>query len=175
MRGNPWGGDGSEAVPAIYMVCEVMAAVYHLGWILTMATDISKRAMDKDTLIYRQGDIPSPCVFMAVSFNDGDKLSLINASNEVINAVKNIWGGNVQRESWKLLNVAWEFKLAGYPWWSSGNESVAVRVLLLNTLDALSSFGWETHTSVDITAGPGGLGKNAGADTDCWILRKPAN
>ncbi|KAG8814055.1 hypothetical protein FRC17_001305 [Serendipita sp. 399] len=119
MRGNPWGGDGSEAVPAIYMMCEIMSAVYHLGWMLMMATDISKRAMDKDTLIYRQGDIPSPCVFMAVSFNDGDKLRLINASNEVINAVKNIWGGNVQRESWKLDNVAWEFKLAGQVFISS--------------------------------------------------------
>lgn len=69
--------------------------------------------MDKDTLVYRQGDIPSPKLFMAVSFNDGDRLRLIKAPNDVINAVKATWGGNIQKELWRLQNVAWEFKLAG--------------------------------------------------------------
>lgn len=171
-KGNPWTGQGDDTCPAIYTISQVMAELYHLGWNLVMATDISKRAMDKDTLIYRQGEIPSPCSFMAVSFNDGDKLRLIKAPNDVINAVKNTWGGNVQRESWKLAGLAWEFKLTGNPWWSSGHESLSVRILLLNMLDAMALLGWELHTSVDITAGPGGLGKNAGSDTDCWILRK---
>jgi hypothetical protein len=70
--------------------------------------------MDKDTLIYKQGDIPSPCTFMAVTFSEGDRLRLIRVPNEVINAVKNVWGGNIQKESWKLNNIAWEFKLSGY-------------------------------------------------------------
>jgi hypothetical protein len=109
---------------------------------------------------------------MAVSFNEGDRLRLVKAPNDVINAVKNVWGGNIQRESWKLENVAWEFKLTGSPWWSNGDESLSVSILLLNMLDAMQALGWELHASVDITAGPGGLGKNAGADTDCWILRK---
>ena len=78
-----------------------------------MATDLSKRAMDKDTLIYRSGDIPPPCAFMAISFHEGDRLRLVRAPNEVINAVKSTWGGNVQKESWKLERVAWEFKLIG--------------------------------------------------------------
>lgn len=69
--------------------------------------------MDKDTLVYKQGEIPSPCNFMAVSFQDGDKLRLIRPPNDVINAVKAIWGGGIQKESWKLPNVAWEFKLSG--------------------------------------------------------------
>jgi hypothetical protein len=128
--------------------------------------------LDKDTLVYRLGDIPTPCNFMAVSFNEGDRLRLVKAPNDVINAVKNVWGGNIQRESWKLENVAWEFKLTGSPWWSNGDESLSVTILLLNMLDAMHALGWELHASVDITAGPGGLGKNAGADTDCWILRK---
>lgn len=118
--------------------------------------------MDKDTLIYRQSDIPSPCSFMGISFNEGDKLRLVKAPNEVINAVKNVWGGNVQSEKWKLEGTAWEFKLAGNPWWSNGDESIAVRVLLLNMLDALNGMGWNLHSSLDMTAGPGGLGKNAG-------------
>lgn len=47
-----------------------------------------------------------------------------------------------------------------------------VRILLLNMLDALAQLGWELHATVDLTAGPGGLSKNAGSDTDCWFLRK---
>lgn len=175
LRGNPWTGQGDEAIPAIYMMCEVSSALYHLGWTLAMATDLSKRAMDKDTMIYRSGDIPPPCSFMAVSFHEGDRLRLVRAPVEVINAVKNTWGGNIQKESWKLENVAWEFKLIGNPWWSVGDEAISVRILLLNMLDVLSAYGWEVHTSLDMTAGPGGLGKNAGSDTDCWILRKPTS
>jgi hypothetical protein len=44
-RGNPWSGQGDDACPALYMVCEVMASLYHLGWNLVMCTDISKRAV----------------------------------------------------------------------------------------------------------------------------------
>jgi hypothetical protein len=106
---------------------------------------------------------------------------LIRPPNDVINAVKVSWGGSIQKESWKLQNVAWEFKLAGFvtttivrvlnnmadiqfrmPWSSSGDESILVRVRLLTMLDALNSLGWVLHSSIDMTAGPGGLGKNAG-------------
>jgi hypothetical protein len=45
LRGNPWSGQGDDACPAVYMVCEVMATLYHLGWSLIMCTDISKRAV----------------------------------------------------------------------------------------------------------------------------------
>lgn len=117
---------------------------------------------------------------MAISFNDGDKLRLIRPPNDVINAVKASWGGSIQKESWKLQNVAWEFKLAGFvttvtirvfnkadvqfrmPWLSSGDEAIIARIRLLTMLDALNLLGWDLHSSVDMTAGPGGLGKNAG-------------
>jgi hypothetical protein len=45
LRGNPWVGQGDEAVPSVYMMCEIMSTLYHLGWDLVMATDISKRAV----------------------------------------------------------------------------------------------------------------------------------
>lgn len=117
---------------------------------------------------------------MAISFNEGDKLRLIRPPNDVINIVKGSWGGSIQKESWKLQNVAWEFKLAGcvtaaiiwvfnrtdiqfrMPWSSSGDELIFIRIRLLTMLDSLNSLGWELHSSVDMTAGPGGLGKNAG-------------
>jgi len=74
-------------------------------------------------LIYREGPLPPPCQFLAISFNDSDRLRIISGSNgpsassgppyDVINAIKNVWGGHVQKEQWKVQGVAWEFKLAG--------------------------------------------------------------
>ena len=74
-------------------------------------------------MIYREGPLPPPCQFLAISFNDSDRLRIISGSNgpstssglpyDVINAIKNVWGGNVQKSQWKLQGVAWEFKLAG--------------------------------------------------------------
>jgi len=88
-----------------------------------MSTDILPKSQDKDILIYREGPLPPPCQFLAISFNDSDRLRIISGSSgsstssgppyDVISAIKNIWGENVQKERWKVQGVAWEFKLAG--------------------------------------------------------------
>jgi hypothetical protein len=88
-----------------------------------MSTDISQKAQDKDLLVFREADLPPPCQFLAISFNDSDRLRIIGGSSnpsapsvipyDVINATKNVWGGNVQKEQWKVPGMAWEFKLAG--------------------------------------------------------------
>ena len=44
-KGNPWSGQGDDTCSAIYTMSEIMAALYHLGWSLIMATDISKRVV----------------------------------------------------------------------------------------------------------------------------------
>ena len=88
-----------------------------------MSTDISQKAQDKDLMIFRQAALPPPCQFLAISFNDSDRLRIISGGNgsstpnvapyDVINATKNVWSGNVQKEQWKVQGIAWEFKLAG--------------------------------------------------------------
>ena len=159
-----------------------------------MSTDISQKAQDKDLLVFREAALPPPCKFLAISFNDSDRLRIIGGSSsngsstsnvapyDVINATKNVWGGNVQKEQWKVQGVAWEFKLAGSvhhyttrlslfkfltwacrsPWWASGEESIQVRMFLLNMLDQLTALGWDFHASLDMSAGPGGATRNAG-------------
>lgn len=139
LRGNPWTGQGDDSVPARVLMCvfrtglclaltshhrcEVLSTIYHRGWELRMSTDISQKAQDKDLLVYREGPLPPPCQFLAISFNDSDRLRIIGGSNgsssfggppyDVINAIKNVWGVHVQKEQWRVQGVAWEFKLAG--------------------------------------------------------------
>ena len=53
-RGNPWSGQGDDTCPAVYTMSEIMSALYHLGWNLVMATDISKRAVSNNCTHYSQ-------------------------------------------------------------------------------------------------------------------------
>ena len=64
-RGNPWSGQGDDACPALNMICEVMASLYHLGWNLIMCTDISKRAVSSTPHVVPSSSFilmhPLPC------------------------------------------------------------------------------------------------------------------
>ncbi|KZV92012.1 hypothetical protein EXIGLDRAFT_718798 [Exidia glandulosa HHB12029] len=173
LKGNPWYGQVAEAVPSRQLMCALLSALYHAGWQLVASTDVTKKSYDKDSLFFRSATIPSPCTFFAASFNEGDKLRLINAPPNVINAVKQILGGAIQREEWKVPNVAYQFKMHGYPWYANGSDTVTTRVLLLNILDALAAYGWELHATVDMSTGSGGSeSRSAGQDTDSWFLKK---
>ena len=43
MHGNPWSGQGSDAVPARLLTCAVISTLYVRGWVICLTTDISKK------------------------------------------------------------------------------------------------------------------------------------
>lgn len=53
------------------------------GYHLVACTDMSKRGPDKDTLIFRPGP-PAQRWFFAVSFNEFDKIRLIDSPNDEV-------------------------------------------------------------------------------------------
>lgn len=173
--GYPWHGQGQDAVPARVMMTSVLSTLYHQGWALISSTDVSKKSLDKDSLFFRYNGAvaPQPSTFFAISFNEGDKIRLINAPPDVLQAVQRLLAANVQKEIWKVPNVAYQFKLKGYPWYANGESAVTVRMMLLQLLDVLTTVGFEIYTSIDMSTGPGGDSSNAGSDTDTWILRRP--
>jgi len=174
LRGNPWMAQGSEAAPARVMLTAVISCLYHQGWSLIGSTDVSKKNNDKDSLFFRHNSAipPQPSTFFSISFNEDDKLRLINAPPDVTPLIQNVLAVHKQKESWKVPNVAYEFKLKGYPWKADGEATVATRLMLLQILGALGSVGFELYASIDMCAGPNG-DDNDGADTDTWILRRP--
>lgn len=171
LKGYPWSGQGVDAIPSRHMMCTILSSLYHSGWQLVAAADVSKKQYDKDTLFFKAATIPPPCMFFSVSFNEGDKLRLINAPPNIIHAVRSILTGAIQREEWKIADFAYQFKLFGYPWYADGSETVTSRVLLLNMLDALATYGWELHASIDMSLGPGSE-SSAGRDTESWFFKK---
>jgi len=59
-----------------------------------------------------------------------------------------------------------QFKLIGQPWYSHSSDAVSTPMLLLQLMDVLVAFGWELHTTLDLTR------SQAGRDMDTWFLRK---
>ncbi|CAF4235452.1 unnamed protein product, partial [Adineta steineri] len=121
LYGNPWWGQGDDAVPSRILMIHILSALYNKGWYLLTSTHISKKPYDKDSLIFQLGIPPSPTSFFSVSFNDYDKLNLICAPSELIPAVQQTLGQEtILREEWCDSGTAYHFKLRGNPWISSG-------------------------------------------------------
>lgn len=90
----------------------VLSALHNHGWYLLTSTDVSKKQLDKDTLIFLLGIPPPQTAFFAVSFNDHDKLRLIGIPADLIPAVQRTLGpANIQKEEWRDGGAAYQFKL----------------------------------------------------------------
>ena len=164
----------------------VLSALYHHGWYLLTATDISKKPRDKDSLIFQLGVPPPQTSFFAISFNELDKLRLICAPHELNSAVQRTLGrANIQEEEWRDNGLAYQFKLydkfviyfflsssfffcrGGFPWISGGSEGIHTRLQLLSLLDCFTTFGWKLYTSIDMSQGA-----NHGSDADTWFFSR---
>lgn len=93
----------------------VLSSLHNHGWFLLTSTDVSKKQLDKDTLIFILGVPPSRTSFFAVSFNDYDKLRLIEVPVELIEPVQQILGSDtIQKEDWKENGLYYQMKLYEY-------------------------------------------------------------
>jgi hypothetical protein len=169
LRGNPWSGQGSDAIPARIMMRELFAYLFSVGWIIHQTVDLSKKKFDKDTIVFRkQPTAPPSSSWIALSFNQADRLRLIGASTELIAAFRTMLLGMKMHQSsgWKdqAMN-AWEFKINGYPWMPSGEETMTMRLLVLRMLETLEKNGWSLYVSVDQNNGPSNSDTN---ETDSW-------
>jgi hypothetical protein len=171
LGGYPWQGYRSEGTHARVLMREIFAYLFSVGWILHASVDVSKSVFDKDTLVFRkQQSAPPPSEWIAISFNEGDKLRLIGADS----ALKASFGGMLnqmgllQREEWKEQGVnAWQFKLHGYPWRPTGEETMQTRILVIRMLETLEREGWSLYASVDQNEG-----SEKSGETDSWYCVK---
>ncbi len=169
--GNPWSGQGADAIAARILLRGILAYLFASGWILTASTDVSKSLLERDTMIFRKQVVPPPASeWMAISFNQGDRLRLIGAPPELLSAFQTLLEGMGlwQEAIWKdrALN-AFEFKLNGWPWRPSGEETMTTRLLLLRMLETLEEGGWSLYATVDQNNGH--HNKNSSSTgTDSW-------
>ncbi|KAE8441805.1 hypothetical protein EG329_004258 [Mollisiaceae sp. DMI_Dod_QoI] len=176
LYGNPWYGQSSDTVISRILIREMLAYLFRIGWILHASTDVSKKELDKDTLFFRKQQVPPPVSdFISISFNMSDRLRLIGAPPKLVQAVKETLAGLglLQQDlGWKDASLgAWEFKIKGYPWRASGEETMTTRLLLLKMLECLESHGWSLYASVDQSTGSG----EGSSETDSWYCVKDRN
>jgi len=169
LYGNPWAGQTSDAIPSRIVMREIFAYLFSQGWILHLNTDVSKSRFDKDTLIFRkQQTPPPPSEWIAISFNQADRLRLIGAPPSLLADVRMALKGMglLQAEDWKDRSLeAWEYKINGYPWHASGEETMTTRMWMLRLLEVLESRGWSVYASIDQST----ASKNR-SETDSWYV-----
>lgn len=80
--GNPWSGQGVEAIPCRVLMMAILRALYDIGHVIYLSTDLSRKQFDKDSIFFRWHSVPPPpCIWFAISFNMGDTIRVIEVSN----------------------------------------------------------------------------------------------
>ncbi|KAI9183669.1 hypothetical protein H9P43_004587 [Blastocladiella emersonii ATCC 22665] len=173
LNGNPWWGQGEEAVPARVLVAALFRTLLRLGWRLAIAADTTKRLYDKDTWILLRA---APVTFdddrdvWSISFNRWDRLRIIGARPEmaavVRSAIDTYWRRGVAKVSDYCGAI--EFKLNGNPWMSSDtNDAMSSRLMVAMILAKLRNHGYSVYASVDISRASEDQG-----ETDSWVIVK---
>ncbi|TQW00487.1 hypothetical protein V2A60_001566 [Cordyceps javanica] len=180
LRGRPWSGSGTGAyaVPAIMLMRDLFACLYARGWIMTASTDVSRKELDKDTLIFRRqaAGPPPPASWMAVSFKQGDKIRLLGAPEDLVGAVRTLLAEMRLLQAHAVKDAAraqYEFKMYGYPWSASGESTMLSRLLILRLVEVLERHGWSLYASIDQNSGPSG--DSSYSETDCWYCVKSSD
>ncbi|ORZ36383.1 hypothetical protein BCR44DRAFT_127179 [Catenaria anguillulae PL171] len=173
-RGNPWSGQGSEAVPARKLMVTILRTLLAHGWRVEATCDLSKSQWDKDSFVMMRvaPQYLGPSDMFAVSFNMSDRLRLIDAPEAVASVVHatvlEYWAQGIQGTFDYCGSL--EYKLRGNPWLGYKDESIAARVMMAKVLARLKNIGYSLYASVDISMG------HEGRDLDSWILiRDPSN
>ncbi|KAK5141742.1 hypothetical protein LTR04_002486 [Oleoguttula sp. CCFEE 6159] len=172
LRGCPWDGKGSEADGARVLMCRLLESLFNLGWILSVATAVSKKPHDKDTLLLRLlQPAPPPCDWINIAFSHADRLRVVFADEQLLQVLGAVLGRRVQ-DSRRISGRTHEFRLHGYPWRANGGETVAVRVMLLELLECLEAQGFGLYASIDQKTGLGSNNNRSEADTWCLCRAK---
>ncbi|ORX77100.1 hypothetical protein K493DRAFT_363489 [Basidiobolus meristosporus CBS 931.73] len=166
LRGNPWLGQGEEAVYSRVLMVGILRLMEQHGWRHLTSIDISKKSCDKDSLFFEfTGIVCNPTIF-SISLNQTDRLRIIEAPSDVPKLVRSIIQGLWKIQDERNYNTAFEFKLLGNPWMAQGSDTVQIRVLLMRLISGLRSAGYRLYATVDMNAG------NDGYDLDSWFFRR---
>ena len=156
--GKPWtSAGGFENIQSKTLIRAIINELDMRQWVLYGSSNLKGTA---DTLIFRfdpavPTDASRSAVF-ALSLNRSDRLTCIDIPPDAVASVKDMlvqfWARGIQGEKQKLN--AYEFKLAGTPWWADGCMAVDTRFLMCKIFEGLWSIGWRVQLAIDLTRKP---------------------
>lgn len=168
LRGNPWYPTGDDALHARRVTRGVLSTIHDAGWILYITTDISRNEGDNDSLFFRhQSPSPTPREWFSLTFSKGDRIRLIDAPQDVVEATKRALQPETQRHEPYRLPGVYEIKLIGYPFQASGGETMVSRNLCLKLFSVFEAHGFTVSASMDQKY------QGSGTETDSWHVSRP--
>ena len=155
LKGTPWSSlGGAENIQSKTLIKALLNELDMRQWILYGSSNLRGNA---DALFFRYDPaIPSDGSRLAgfvISLNRNDRLRLIDAPPDVVECAKRTiaqtWSRGIQQEKQKFN--AYEFKLAGTPWWADGEMSVDTRLFMCKLFEAFLTIGWRVQIAIDLT------------------------
>ncbi|KAG9504892.1 hypothetical protein J7337_004871 [Fusarium musae] len=148
LRGRPWlhrsgGNDDSRR-----LMLRILEKLFDMGWVLQGAMEITLKSESKDSLIFRKQDpIPPPCDWICISFDNSDKLKIIDSPpKDLTDAILQIFGRDVRRK--EITPDRFKAHLANMPWNPSGTDTVQTRIILLKLIETLERCGFTIYATI---------------------------
>ncbi|KAH8785714.1 hypothetical protein F5883DRAFT_535919 [Diaporthe sp. PMI_573] len=156
-KGYPWQERVNGDDQARRLIRRMLEALYDMGWVLQAAVDVSRKELDKDSLVFRyQNPPPPPCDWLSISFDWTDKMKIVDAPpGELAEALIAEFKAKYRLKSHELEGGRLKLKFHGQPWQASGEDTVMSRMLLLSLLGTLERFGYSLYASIDQVNGSG--------------------
>ena len=163
LKGNPWGGwsaDNDETYISANLINYILQVLYNQGWSFIGAIKSGGRQQDLNALYFRfdpelqeRNKLQEPSRFFALSLNRNDRIRLINAPNDLANAIKTAimqaWPKGVQEEM--IIGTTYEIKIKGNPWWCDAEETVYSRQLVSNIFKLLRQYSWNFYATCELS------------------------
>ncbi|KAM0425509.1 hypothetical protein ACHAPT_009298 [Fusarium lateritium] len=148
LHGTPWSYRTNGDDDARRLLLRILECLYDIGWVLQSALDITKNPSSRDSLIFRkQEPAPSPCEWIAISFDSNDKLKMIGSPPpELVNRLLQAFSVEIQRHEATADRL--KIKFWGHPWTPFGQDGVTTNLKLLSLLSLLEACGFTLYGTV---------------------------
>ncbi|KAF5249648.1 hypothetical protein FANTH_4956 [Fusarium anthophilum] len=148
LRGRPWlhRGDGND--DSRRLMLRILEKLFDMGWVLQGAMEITLKSESKDSLIFRKQDpIPPPCDWICISFDNSDKLKIVDSPpKDLTDAILQTFGRDVRRK--EITSDRAKIHLANTPWNPSGTDTVQTRIILLKLIETLERCGFTIYATI---------------------------
>ena len=171
LKGTPWWADGTDAVASRLLMSHLFEAMKAVGWEVHASVDVSRKLNDKSVIVLRSCT-PSQDKHICISFNEMDKIRILN-STEMVGPLRDTisqWHAGVKRE--QDYGGSHEFKLREYPWGGFQDRACGV-VLATDILRTMHHHGWKLLCCADTSAKIASSNESSySVDVDSWYFAK---
>ena len=153
LKGNPWWCDYEDTIFSRRLMCNIFQILRQYYYSLYGTCELSMQLNSKSIFFFRYDpsilNRPSFCV----SLDDMDKFRIIDGNLNHIDTVSNVimgcWDQGIQEQ--KNYKGSYIFKLNGYPFSGSAENSVYASVILMNLLSSYQKQGVDLLCSASVS------------------------